>query len=447
MQVTETLADGLKRAFTVVLPDSELEPRRAARFAELGRTIQLPGFRPGKVPMTVLRQRFGAAVVEEALEEAVNESTRTLLADRNLRPAIQPKVDFVSKTPPQDVEFTLELEVLPEIALPDFAAIELTRQKAEVPEAAIDEQIEALRQRNRKLTPLTEEELAGRGAAPGEVVTLDYEGSIDGTPFEGGKATDAEVEVGGPGYIEGFSQGIEGIRPGETRVIEAQFPEGYGVAALSGKTAKFTVTAKRIQRAEFPDPAALAEQLSFESVDELRGLFRRRLQGEYDGLARQKLKRALLDRLADLADFPLPPALAEAEFAQIWARVEADRKAGNADADDAGKDEETLRSEYRAIAERRVRLGLLLAEAGRVHNITVAPEEITRAMRAEAARYPGQSAQVMEFYRRNPQAAEYLRGPIFEDKVVDFVLELAKVTEETVPVETLTEVAPPPPAA
>ena len=218
-------------------------------------------------------------------------------------------------------------------------------------------------------------------------------------------------------------------------------------APLTIKAAKFTVIAKRIQRAEVPELAVLAEQLAFESLDDLREMFRRRLQGEYDGLARQKLKRALLDRLADMADFPLPPALAEAEFTQIWARVEADRNAGNADADDAGKDEDTLRAEYRAIAERRVRLGLLLAEAGRTHNITVAPEEITRAMRAEAARYPGQAAQVMEFYRRNPQAGEYLRGPIFEDKVVDFVLELAKVTEETVPVETLTEVAPPPPAA
>lgn len=205
MQVTETLADGLKRGFTVVLADAEIEPRRAARFAELGRTVQLPGFRPGKVPLSVLRQRFGTAVTEEALEEAVNETTRGLLADRNLRPAVQPKIDFISKTPPSDVEFTLELEVLPEIALPDFAAIALTRQKAEPTEAAIDEQIEALRQRNRKLISLTEEDLAGRGAAIGEVVTLDYEGSIDGTPFEGGKADDAEVEVGGPGYIEGFS--------------------------------------------------------------------------------------------------------------------------------------------------------------------------------------------------------------------------------------------------
>ena len=442
MQVTETLAEGLKRAFTVVLPDSELEPRRAARFAELGRTVQLPGFRPGKVPLIVLRQRYGAAVTEETIENAVNESTRTLLADRNLRPAIQPKVDLVSKDPPKDLEFTVELEVLPEIALPDFSAIALTRQKAEVPDALIDEQIEALRQRNRTLTPLTEEELAGRGAATGEVVVLDYEGKIEDVAFDGGTATDAEVEVGGPGYIEGFAAGIEGIRPGETRVVAAQFPEGYGAAALSGKQAQFTITAKEIRKVELPELAALAEKLSFESVDDLRALFRRRAQQEYDGLSRQKLKRELLDRLADLAAFPIPPALAEAEFAQIWSRVEADRTAGNADADDAGKDEDTLRAEYRAIAERRVRLGLLLAEAGRTHNIAVAPEEITRAMRAEAGRYPGQEAQVMDYYRRNPQAGEYLRGPIFEDKVVDFVLELAQVTEVATTPEALTEIPP-----
>ena len=443
MQVTETLAEGLKRAYTVVVPGAEVETRRAARFAELGRTARLPGFRPGKVPLLVLRQRFGQAVSAEVIEQTVNESTRQVLSDRGLRPAMQPKVDLVATEAASDMEFTVALEILPDIALPDFAAIELTRMKAEIGDEDLAKALANLAERNRTLVPLTEDDLAGRGAAKGEVVLLDYEGKVDGTAFPGGTATDAEVEVGGPGYIEGFSEGIEGIRPGETRVIAAQFPDPYGAAELAGKKAEFTVTAKEIRRPDVPAlDDELAKKLSFDTLDEVKDLIRGQMQREYGELARARLKRELLDRLSGIADFPIPDSLAEAEFAQIWARVDADRQAGRLDADDAGKDEATLRTEYRGIAERRVRLGLLLAEVGRVHNITVGPEEMTRAMRAEAARYRGQEAKVMEFFRQNPQAAEHLRGPIFEEKTVDFVLELARVTETPVPLATLMEEAP-----
>ena len=445
MQVTETLAEGLKRAYTVVIPGTEVESRRAARFADLGKTVRLPGFRPGKVPLPVLRQRFGSAVTAEVIEQTVSETTRQVLTDRGLRPAQQPRIDLVSAEPAQDLEFKVELEVLPEIALPDFAAITLTRLKAEVSEEAVAKALDNLAGRNRTLVALTPEELGERGAAKGEVVKLDYLGRIDGTAFPGGTATDADIEVAGPGFIEGFSEQIEGIRPGETRTLTVRFPDPYGAPELAGKEAQFEVTAKAIQRSDVPAiDDAFAQKLSFETLDELKDLIRRQIQTEYDQLARQRLKRDLLDQLNELAAFPAPESLVEAEFAQIWARIDADRQAGRLDAEDSAKDEATLRAEYRAIAERRVRLGLLLAETGRTHNITVAPEEMTRAMRAEAGRYPGQEAQVFEFFRKNPQAAETLRGPLFEDKVIDFVLELARLTDRPVAPEALAEESEPP---
>ncbi len=447
MQVTETLAEGLKRAYTVVIPGTEVESRRAARFADLGKTVRLPGFRPGKVPLPVLRQRYGSAVTAEVIEQTVSDSTRQVLSDRGLRPALQPKIDLIDAEavqerafPAHDLAFKVELEVLPEIALPDFAAVALTRLKAEVTDEAVAKALGNLADRNRTLVDLTPEELGERGAAKGEVLKLDYAGRVEGTAFPGGTASDADVEVGGSGFIEGFSEQLEGLRPGETRTITVRFPEPYGAADLAGKEAQFEITAKAIRRSDVPAiDDELAKRLSFDTLDELKDLIRTQLQREYDQLGRMRLKRELLDRLNELAVFPAPEGLVEAEFSQIWARLDADRQAGRLDAEDQTKDEATLRSEYRAIADRRVRLGLLLAETGRTHNIIVAPEEMTRAVRAEASRYPGQEAQVFEFFRKNPQAAETLRGPLFEDKVIDFVLELAQITDRPVAPEALAE--------
>jgi trigger factor len=447
MQVTETLAEGLKRAYTVVVPGTEVESRRAARFADLGKTVRLPGFRPGKVPLPVLRQRYGTAVTAEVIEQTVSDSTRQVLTERGLRPALQPQIDLVDAEsvqtrafPDHDLTFTVALEVLPEIALPDFAAIALTRLKADVTDEAVAKALANLAERNRTLVDLTPEELGDRGAAKGEVVKLDYTGRIDGTAFPGGTATDADVEVGGAGFIEGFAEQIEGLRPGETRTITVRFPDPYGAPELAGKEAQFELTAKAIRRSDVPAvDDDLAKRLSFDTLDELKDLIRTQLQREYDQLGRMRLKRELLDQLNDLAVFPAPEGLVEAEFGQIWARLDADRQAGRLDTEDQAKDEETLRREYRAIADRRVRLGLLLAEAGRTHNITVAADEMTRAVRAEAGRYPGQEAQVFEFFRKNPQAAETLRGPLFEDKVIDFVLELAQITDRPVAPEALAE--------
>jgi trigger factor len=351
---------------------------------------------------------------------------------------VQPRVTPVSADPAKDLEFTLEVELLPEIALPDFGTLELKRLKAEAAAETIDQSVAELARRNREFVELSDEQLGGRGAEKGEVVRLDYRGRIDGAEFAGGRGTDVEVEVAGSGFAPGFTEQIEGIRPGETRTITVTFPEGYGNAELAGKVAEFEIAAKAVKQVLVPAvDDELARKLGFESLDELREVVRTQIQREYDQLSRLRLKRELLDRLDGMVSFTLPEAMVEGEFGQIWARLEADRKEDRLDEEDRNKDEAALRAEYRAIAERRVRLGLLLAEIGRSNTIVVSADEMTRAVRAEAARYPGREAQVMEFFRKNPAAAETLRGPIFEEKVVDYVFELAKMSEEVVPPEEL----------
>ena len=434
MQVTETLSDGLKRAYTVVVPAADLESRRSKRLTEIGKNLRLPGFRPGKVPMPVVRQRYGTAVRAEVLEESVNEATQQVLSDRGLRPAMQPKVDVVSLDEARDLEFNVQLELLPDVPMPDFSGIEIVRQRAEPSAELIDKAMGEIATRQRELVPVEE----ARPASRGDFLTADFIGKVDGVAFPGGAGTDMDVEVGGTGFIPGFTEQTEGMNVGEVRTIEVTFPDEYASKELAGKQATFEITAKALKRAVFPElDDAFATKLGFESLDDVRQAITRRMQSEYDQLSRMGIKRQLLDALAAHAQFAVPESLTEGEFAQIWQRVEADRKQGQTDADDAGKDDETLKAEYRAIAERRVRLGLLLAEIGRQNAIVVGADEMSRAMRTEAGRYPGQEAQVMEFFRKNPQATESLRGPIYEEKVVDFVLELARVTDQTVSPEEL----------
>ena len=438
MQVTETLSDGLKRGYTVVVPAADIESRRAKRLAELAKTMSIPGFRPGKVPTAVVKQRYGGAVAAEVLEESVNAATQQVLDERGLRSAGQPKVELVSAFgDARDLEFTVELELLPDIALPDFASIELERLKAEPAAEVIDKALEEIARRQRKLEDVEEV----RPAATGEVLTVDFVGKVDGEAFQGGSATDVDVEVGGGGFIPGFTEQIEGLAPGESRQIAVTFPEEYGAKELAGKAATFDITAKKLKRSVLPPiDESLAETLGFEGgLAEVKQAISGQVQREYDNLSRLRIKRALLDALADRASFPVPQGMVEAEFSQIWQRLEADRKEGKLDDDDKGKDDDTLKAEYRAIAERRVRLGLLLSEIGRSNSITVTNDELTRAMRAEAGRYPGQERQVLEFFRKNPQAMDNLRGPIFEEKVIDFVLELARVTDRVVTPEELAQ--------
>jgi len=440
MLVTETLSDGLKRAFSVVVPAADIEGRRAARLSELGKTLRLPGFRPGKVPANLVRQRYGTAVMAEVLEASVSEATRQVLSDRGLRAAGEPKVDMVggvdvNATAPADLEFKVEVELMPDIALPELGGLALVRLKATPSAETVDERLGEIAKRQRDLVDVTED----RPAETGDTLVVDFLGKVDGVEFEGGKGTDMPVEIGGTGFIPGFSEQMAGMKAGETREIAVTFPENYGAAELAGKAATFDITAKALKQAVVPAlDDELAKKLGFDDgIEKLRETISQVIQREYDQLSRLRLKRELLDQLAAKADFPVPESMADPEFNQIWQRVEADLKSGSADAEDKGKDEATLRAEYRAIAERRVRLGLLLAEIGRANSIQVTQDELLRAMRGEAARYPGQEQMVMEFFQKNPNATDSLRGPIFEEKVVDFIIELAQVEDRASSLEEL----------
>src|SRR5690349_4853444 len=357
MQVTEVANEGLKRAYTVVVPAGDIAAERQKRLTELGRDLRLPGFRPGKVPPKVVAQRYGQAVMGEVLEQSVNSATNQVVTDRGLRPAQQPKIELVNFAPEADLEFKVELEILPEIPMPDFAGIAVERLKAEPSDEQVNKALETIASRNRKLEDIIEEKAAEKG----EILVCDFVGRLDpaegeegpGEAFPGGTATDMPVEVDGPGFIPGFTEQLVGMRPGETREVKVTFPEEYGSKALAGKAATFTVTAKGLKRSVTP-PAddELAKSIGFDDLEKLKEAVRGSLQQEYDQLARMKVKRALLDALSSRAEFPVPEGMVEAEFNQIWQRIEADMKAGRLDEDDKGKDEETLKAEYRGIAER-----------------------------------------------------------------------------------------------
>jgi trigger factor len=443
MQVTETLSDGLKRGYTVVLPVADLEARRTERLASISKTLRLPGFRPGKVPMPIIKQRFGKDVSAEVLQESVNGAAQQVLSERGLRPVQAPKVDLVTENPialASDLEFKLEMELFPDIPLPDFSAIQLTRYKAELPPDTVDKALQQIAKFNHTLEPLSEEtlEARGSGAANGEVVTIDFEGKIDGEPFEGGKGTGMPVEIGGDGFIPGFAEQLEGSLPGQTRVLHVTFPENYGKADLAGKAATFEVTVKQVSSQTIPPiDDDLAKKLGAENLDAVREVIVARQHQEFDSASSLRLKKELLDALAGMASFPVPEIMLNQEFNQIWQQFEQARKAGTQDDEDKAKDEDTLKAEYRGIAERRVRLGLLLAEIARLNNIAVSEQEVDRAMVQRAMQYPGQEVQMLELFRKLPQFVNSVRGPLLEDKTVNFILELAKVNDVTVTPEEL----------
>lgn len=437
MQITETNADGLKHEMTVVVAAADIEQSVTDRLSEIGRTIRLPGFRPGKVPLNVLRKRYGPSILGEVLERTVSDSSNAAMRERNLRPALQPKVEIVSFNEGKDLEYKLAVEVLPQIELTNFSDLELERLKPEVPEEDIDRALERIAQQQRK------SEVVDRAAEKGDIVVMDFVGSLAGVEFPGGSAKDYSLELGTGSFVPGFEDQLIGIKAGEERKVEVTFPADYGNEELAGKAASFAVTAKAV-KAVAPQPVdeSLATAIGMENLAALRQVVRERIERDYQGIARQKLKTVLLDRLADRHHFPVPQGMIDIELDTIWQQYQAQRErakqAGGTEASEEGeKDEAAVKAEYKDIAERRVRLGLVLAEVGAKNNITVTQEEINRAVAEEARRFPGQERHVVEYYRNNPGAVDQLRAPIYEDKVIDFILELAQVTERSVPLKEL----------
>jgi trigger factor len=434
MQVEEMSAEGLKRQFKIVVPAGDLSAKVDERLAELARTAQMPGFRPGKVPVSLLKQQYGQALYGEALEAAVNTSTAKAIEDRGLKPALQPKIDLKQLGEGKDVEFEVAVELLPEIGKLDFSGIELERLKAAVPDKDVDEAMGRIAKANREQKPVD----PPRPAKQGDAVKLDFLGSVDGVPFEGGAATDYVVELGSGSFIPGFEDQLVGAEVGKPCEVKVTFPADYGAEALAGKDAVFACTIKEIlEFVDKPIDDELAKKSNFENVDAMRKAVSERIGQDYTQISRSLIKRQLLDKLADAHKFAVPDGLVESEFNAIWQRLEEAKKSG----EKLEGDEEKLREEYKAIAERRVRLGLLLADVGRSNSIDVTPEELNQAVMREAMRYPGQERQVMEFYGKNTELKEQLRAPIFEEKTVDFILELAKVNERSVAPDELLKAA------
>jgi trigger factor len=442
MEITETLSDGLKREFQIQVPVADLEARVSARLSELKDRVQLRGFRPGKVPVTHLKKIYGKAVMAETIEAVIRELNAQVVSDRGLKLAMEPKVTLPEEAGEidkviggkSDLAYTLALEILPKIELADFKGIKLERLTAEVADDQIKEALDRLAEQNRPFAPKGE----GDKIEKGDRAVIDFAGKIDGVPFEGGTGGDVGVNVGSGTFIPGFEDQLVGMGAGEQRVVKVTFPANYNAAQLAGKAAEFDVTVKSIEApGQVTVDDAFAKSLGLESLDKLKEAIKARLQQELAGLSRQKLKRQLLDKLDEMHKFALPPTLAEDEFKNVWNAVEGDLKAQGRTFEDEGTTEEKAREEYRGIAERRVRLGLVLAEIGEKNNITVPDEEITRAIVERARQLPGREQEIWEYYRKNPAAVAGIRAPIFEEKVVDFLVELAKVTDKQVSREEL----------
>lgn len=433
MNITETSTDGLKRSFRIVISAQDIAAKNAARLEEVRQTVQLPGFRPGKVPLSVVQKRYGGSVLAEVLEALLEDSSRALVSERGLRPALQPKIDVEKYEDGGDLAFNMTLELLPDIEPGDLAAIELERPVADVPDDKVTESLTRIAETTKTTEPVTDD----RPAANGDVVVIDFDGSVDGEKKPGMKGEGYELELGSGSFIPGYEEQLVGAKAGEHRSVVVTFPEQYHAPELAGKEAVFEVDVKEIRASVVPAlDDEFAKKVGLSGLEELTKMVRERMEREYAGVSRLRVKRQLLDKLAETHDFTVPEGMVDIEFQGIWERLQEEIKAGQA-GDDADKSEDELKTEYRAIAERRVRLGLLLSEIGRRNNIEVTQEELNRAVINEARRFPGQERQVFEFFKNTPHAVENLKAPIFEDKVVDFVIELAKVTETKVSVEDL----------
>ena len=445
MQVTETQTDGLKHEYKVVIAASDIAEKMAHRLQELGRQVRLPGFRPGKVPVNILKQRFGSSVMGEVLERAVTDSSNQAITERGLRPALQPKIEIVSFDEGKDLEYTMALEVLPDITVMDFAQIELEGLTVEVPDQEVQAVLERLAGSHRKSQARSKK----RKARSDDVLVIDFRGSVDGEELPGMAGEGHHLELGSNRFVAGFEEQLIGIDLGEEREIAVTFPEAYVNDKLAGKDAMFQVKVHDILETvpmEIDDDLAVA--LGEENLESFKGKVRQQVELDYGQLARARLKRALLDQLADGHQFPAPAGMVDVEFDVIWKQLKEDHEQGRIDPEDEGKDDEVLRAEYRAIAERRVRLGLLLSEVGRQNDIDVTQDEVNRALMQEAQRHQGHEREVFDFYQKSPEATAKLRAPIFEDKVIDFITALAKVTERKVtPQELQDEDSTPEPAA
>lgn len=439
MEVTQTKAEGLSRTFAIKVPASELQAKLDERIEEIRPQMKLKGFRPGKVPASHVRKMYGQDLMGELINKLVTETNQKALEDNELRPAGQPDVQIEGDMEAvvkgeADLSYNMNVDVMPEFEPADVTKLKITRPVAEVAQEQIDEALARIAEQNTQY----EARAKTAKAKDGDAVVMDFVGKIDGEAFEGGSAEQQTLVLGSGQFIPGFEDQLVGVKAGEEKEVNVTFPEAYGAADLAGKDAVFEVKVHEVRAPKTPEiDEEFAKGLGLESLEQLTGLVKDQLKAEHDNASRAKAKRNLLDQLDEAHSFDLPPNMVEQEFGQIWQQLQAEMDAGRTADEDKNKSEDELKEEYRKIAERRVRLGLVLAEIGRVADVRISEQEVNQALIREARQYPGQETQVVEFFRKNPGAMAQLRAPIYEDKVVDHILDVAEITEETVSREDL----------
>ena len=444
MQVNETLSEGLKHEFQISIPAAEIDAKVNERLIGMKDKVRLNGFRPGKVPVAHLKKVYGKSVAAEALEDTIRETNQKIFTDRGFRLANEAKVTMPTDQAEiegildgkKDLNYSVAIEVVPPIELADFKTFKIEKHVADVTDADLDEALKRIAEQSRPYAAKAE----GTKAEKDDRVTVSFKGTIDGVAFDGGTGSDIPVVLGSNSFIPGFEDQLIGIGSGETRMLKVQFPKNYAAANLAGKDAEFETTATLIeapQEAKIDDE--FAKTLGLESLDKLKEAMSERLVQEFAGATRQRLKRELLDRLDETHKFDPPESLVNDEFDLMWKSINAEMESSGKTFADEDTTEEKAKEEYRRIADRRVRLGLVLSEIGDKNKITVTDDEVSRAVIERARQMPGREKEVWDYYRSNPGAVAQLRAPIFEDKVVDFILELAQVTEKKVSREELTK--------
>lgn len=430
MQITAKEQTGLSHSFHVVIPATEIEKTTESELQAIGHKVKIQGFRPGKVPMKVLKQRYAKEVLGDVLETAVNQATGKLMEEKKLRPALQPDIKIVTFEEGQDLAFDITIEVMPDVPAIDFAKFTVDEYQYDIPENELNEALTRLA-KSRQHTHTVD-----RAAEQGDVVKIDFVGKTEGVPFDGGTGSGFMLELGSNQFIPGFEEQLIGAKPGDAREVKVNFPEQYHSASLAGSAATFDVTVHEVHHIHLPEiDDAFAQSLGFKDLENLHGAVKQQIDFEYKKSARAKAKKQLFDAMDTTVKFDVPPKMLAMETETILKQVLEAKKAGDPDLKDKSDDE--LKAEYEKISERRVRLGIVLSEVARTNDLQISREEISAAVMSQARNFPGQEDKVLDFYRKNPQQVQELRGPILEEKAVDFILSQVTRTAKKITIEEL----------
>ncbi|MBT4770673.1 MAG: trigger factor [Rhodospirillaceae bacterium] len=440
MQVSETKSEGLVREFKVIVPAGDIELELTNRLTEIGKTAKIPGFRPGKVPMTLLKQRYGSSVMGEILESTVNVSSQKAIQEKNLRPAIQPKIEITSYEDGKDLEYSMSLELMPEIPEIDLASLEIERVFTEVEEPQIAQALKDLAESHKRFKALDKP----RKLQQGDLVRFDFVGKIDGVAFDGGTGSDEEIEIGSGRFIPGYEEQMIGLSVGDEHLVKVPFPDDYREKSVAGKLAEFDVTIKEIKGpAEVAVDDELAKDMGLENLDTLKKALSHKMESDLQQVARVRLRREVADVLEDKCDFTPPQSMVDQEFEGMWERYQHQKQdhVHDENCDHGGDDEneDEKRNEFKETANRRIMLAILLAEIGRLNNVLLDESEVAKSVQREAAAYPGQENQVIAYYEKNQELMNGLRAQVYEEQVLTYILEMAKVTDKKITLEELTK--------